>query len=93
MCKAERYPIFLIQTRIALYSTFTGPPAARKARRCRCSIYFHGGGFASNTASARDGVELAVGNDMIVIMANYRLGVFGWLGLSGLDAETANHSS
>lgn len=56
-------------------------------------IYFHGGGFAGGTASARDGAELAAGNDMIVIMINYRLGAFGWLGLTGLDAETANGSS
>ena len=76
-----------------LYLNLYRPAGSTEGKKMPVLIYFHGGGFAGNTASARDGVELAGGNDMIVIMANYRLGVFGWLGLSGLDAETPNHSS
>lgn len=70
----------------------------RPARRSSQSpmpvlVYVHGGGFAGGSGSARDGAPLAGAHDMVVVMINYRLGVFGWLGLSGLDAESADHTS
>ena len=76
-----------------LYLNLYRPAGSREGKKMPVLIYFHGGGFAGGTASARDGIELATGNDIIAIMINYRLGAFGWLGLSGLDAETTNGSS
>lgn len=76
-----------------LYLNLYRPAGSKEGKKMPVLIYFHGGGFAAGTGSARDGVELAAGNDMIVIMPNYRLGSLGWLGLSQLDAETANGSS
>jgi len=91
--QSRALPDFPAPSEDCLYLNIYRPAGSKEGKKMPVLIYFHGGGFAGNTASARDGVELAAGNDMIVIMANYRLGVFGWLGLSGLDAETANHSS
>jgi len=76
-----------------LYLNLYRPAGSKVGKRMPVLIYIHGGGFAGGTASARDGMQLAAGNDMIVIMINYRLGSFGWLALAGLDSETPNGSS
>ena len=101
--QAGKFPAPCVQGRAAtdlpapsedcLYLNLYRPAGSKEGKKMPVLIYFHGGGFAAGTGSARDGVELAAGNDMIVIMPNYRLGSFGWLGLSQLDAETANGSS
>jgi para-nitrobenzyl esterase len=76
-----------------LYLNIYRPEGNREGKKMPVLIYFHGGGFANGTASARDGMELAGGNEMVVVMPNYRLGTFGWLALPALDAETNNSSS
>jgi para-nitrobenzyl esterase len=76
-----------------LYLNLYRPVGSRDGKKMPVLVYIHGGGFTGGTASARTGIELAAGNDMIVIMINYRLGALGWLGLSELDAETANGAS
>jgi para-nitrobenzyl esterase len=101
--QATKFPAPCVQSRVVadlpapnedcLYLNLYRPTGSKEGKKMPVLIYFHGGGFAAGTGSARDGVELAAGNDMIVIMPNYRLGSFGWLGLSQLDAETANGSS
>src|SRR5579864_1494476 len=101
--QATKFPAPCVQNRVAadlpsasedcLYLNLYRPAGSKEGKKMPVLIYFHGGGFAAGTGSARDGVELAAGNDMIVIMPNYRLGSLGWLGLSQLDAETANGGS
>jgi para-nitrobenzyl esterase len=76
-----------------LYLNIYRPAGCREGKKLPVLVYYHGGGFANGTASARDGIELAGGNEMIVVMPNYRLGAFGWLSLPALDAETNNTSS
>jgi para-nitrobenzyl esterase len=56
-------------------------------------VFIHGGGFAGAAASQYDGTPLASTNDMVVVMIEYRLGVFGWLANPALDAETPDASS
>jgi para-nitrobenzyl esterase len=73
-----------------LYLNLYRPAGTREGRRLPVLVYVHGGGFNGGTASARDGAPLASSNDLIVVTINYRLGVFGWLSLAGLDAEAAN---
>ena len=97
--QATKFPAPCVQGRVAadlptpsedcLYLNLYRPAGSKEGKKMPVLIYFHGGGFAAGTGSARDGVDLAAGNDMIVIMPNYRLGSLGWLGLSQLDAETA----
>jgi para-nitrobenzyl esterase len=76
-----------------LFLNLYRPTGSTDRKRMPVLMYIHGGGFGGGTASARDGTPLAATNDMIVITINYRLGVLGWLGLAGLDAETTNRSS
>ena len=71
-----------------LYLNLYRPIGTREGRRLPVMVYVHGGGFNGGTASARDGAPLA-SHDIIVVTINYRLGVFGWLSLPGLDAESA----
>jgi carboxylesterase type B len=65
-----------------LYLNLYRPAGSREGQKMPVLIYFHGGGFAGGTASARDGAELAAGNDMIVIsgsggQAHHRTGADG----------------
>lgn len=76
-----------------LYLNLYRPLGSKEGKKMPVLIYIHGGGFGGGTASARDGMQLATGNDMIVITINYRLGALGWLALAGLDAESPNGSS
>jgi para-nitrobenzyl esterase len=51
-------------------------------------VFLPGGGFqfGSSAQPTYDGSHLAT-NGVLVVTLNYRLGVFGFLGLTGLDAE------
>jgi para-nitrobenzyl esterase len=101
--KATTFPAPCVQTRSlpdlppqsedCLFLNIYRPAQNNQTGKMPVLVYFHGGGFAAGTASARDGDQLAATNDMIVIMINYRLGAFGWLALPQLDEETSNGSS
>lgn len=43
-------------------------------------VFFHGGGFTTGTGSLSlyDGARLAAAENIVVVTANYRLGVLGW---------------
>lgn len=47
-------------------------------------VWWHGGGFTSGAASQYDAQRLADQGDVVVVTANYRLGMLGYLGLPGL---------
>ncbi|GGG14982.1 carboxylic ester hydrolase [Rhodococcoides trifolii] len=47
-------------------------------------VWWHGGGFTSGAGSQYDAQRLADQGDVIVVTANYRLGMLGYLGLPGL---------
>lgn len=42
-------------------------------------VWIHGGGFSLGSASMYDGSALAVYQDVIVVLIQYRLGVLGFL--------------
>lgn len=52
-------------------------------------VVIHGGGFAigSGNAPMYDGTMMALTQDVVVVAINHRLGVFGYLGLTGLGAD------
>jgi para-nitrobenzyl esterase len=57
-------------------------------------LYFYGGGFQAGDASEfrYDGEHLAR-RGIVVVTANYRLGVFGFFAHPGLTAESPHHAS
>lgn len=47
-------------------------------------VWWHGGGFTSGAGAQYDAQRLADQGDVVVVTANYRLGMFGYLGLPAL---------
>lgn len=56
-------------------------------------VWIHGGSALNGSGSQFDGAELATRTGTVVVTLNYRLGVFGYLALPGLTAESADGSS
>ncbi len=69
-------------------------PAKRGSDKLPVMVWVHGGGFQIGTSStpASDGTLLAR-RDVVVVTFNYRLGVFGFLARTDLDAESAGRRS
>ncbi len=69
-------------------------PADRVGRRLPVLVYFFGGGFAAGDGSEPryDGASLAR-RGIVTVTVNYRLGVFGFLALPALAAESAHHAA
>ncbi|MEV6599375.1 carboxylesterase family protein [Actinoplanes sp. NPDC051346] len=65
-----------------LYLNVTTPADGRKRRPVL--VWLHGGGFQTGSGSGYEAHRLAVRGDLVVVTVNYRLGVFGYLGLPGL---------
>ena len=67
-------------------------PVGRHARPVL--LYFYGGGFVAGDASEPryDGASLA-SRGIVVVTANYRLGVFGFFALPALAAESPQHAA
>lgn len=75
------------------------PARARPGSRLPVMVFFHGGGNRSGSAAGDpridppyDGSQLAR-HGVIVVTANYRLGLFGFLAHPELTAESPHHSS
>lgn len=57
-------------------------------------VYFHGGGLVAGSGSEpRYAGERMARRGMIVITANYRLGIFGFFAHPSLTSESQNHAS
>ncbi len=50
----------------------------REGTRLPVMFWIHGGGNTIGSANVYDGSRLAVGQNVVVVTMNYRLGVFGW---------------
>ncbi|HVW44556.1 MAG TPA: carboxylesterase family protein [Amycolatopsis sp.] len=50
-------------------------------------VFIHGGAFVSGSGATYDPAPLVDQGKVAVVTLNYRLGVFGWLGLPQLSAE------
>jgi len=76
-----------------LYLNVWAPPR-RAARRLPVLLYFIGGGYVAGDASELryDGASLAR-RGIVVVTANYRLGVFGFLAHPELTRESPHHAS
>jgi para-nitrobenzyl esterase len=69
-------------------------PARAAGRRVPVLLYFYGGGFVAGDGSELryDGESLAR-RGIVVVTANYRLGVFGFLAHPELSGESRRHAS
>lgn len=87
---AERYDGPVDATEDCLLLNVTVPAAPAGAPR-PVLVYFHGGAFRSGSAFQTDFASdrLASRGDLVVVTANYRLGVFGWVELGALDPSLA----
>ena len=74
-------------TRTASSSTSTRP--APTARRGRSFVWIHGGGNIDGQSDAYDGAKLATGGpsgeETVVVIMNYRMGLFGYLSHPALE--------
>ncbi|MFI9402123.1 carboxylesterase/lipase family protein [Nocardia sp. NPDC052316] len=71
------------QSEDCLYLNVT-TPAAKATRPRPVMVWLHGGGFYQGNAAEYGAARLASQGDVIVVTANYRLGVFGFLRLPGM---------
>lgn len=60
-------------------------PALRDRRPRPVFVYFHGGGFDSQSANLINGAALARRGDAVLVGVNHRLGGFGYLYLGDVD--------
>jgi para-nitrobenzyl esterase len=69
-------------------------PAKNKKAKLPVMVWIYGGGFTSGATSEprQDGEHLAT-KGVIVVSMNYRLGIFGFLALPGLEAESPQHAA
>ena len=76
-----------------LYLNIWAPSAAGK-EGFPVLVYFHGGGLIAGSGSEpRYAGERMARRGMIVVTANYRLGIFGFFAHPDLTRESPNHSS
>jgi len=68
---------------------------ARTTEQSKLPVYFfiHGGGNTSGSSIQHDATKFAQDNRLIIVTLNYRLGVFGFLGLPSLRAESTDNAS
>ncbi len=69
-------------------------PAHAAGARLPVLVYFYGGGFIAGDGSEPryDGASLAA-KGIVTVTVNYRLGVFGFLALPALAAESPRHAA
>ena len=75
-----------------LYLNVFTPPNATSASRLPVMVWVHGGGYSgggSNESRLNATFTAALTNDMVVVVTNYRLNVFGFLGSKQLRQRDA----
>ena len=76
-----------------LYLNVYRPIGAAPGDRLPVLVWLHGGGLVNGSGNQTDASELASEHGLVVVTVNYRLGVFGFLALPALTAESADASS
>ncbi len=70
-----------------LYLNVTAPKNASPKHPLPVMVWVHGGAYVIGSGSEYDARRLATTGNVVVVTVNYRLGVFGFLGLAGLDGS------
>mmetsp|Transcript_24958 Transcript_24958/g.47821 ORF Transcript_24958/g.47821 Transcript_24958/m.47821 type:complete len:615 (-) Transcript_24958:197-2041(-) len=79
-----------------IYTPLPSTLQADKHLECPVIVWFHGGSYmygAGSDTTAEDVQRLVTGDRIIVVTANYRLGVFGFLGSERLRRENPSQAS
>ncbi|XP_077972457.1 fatty acyl-CoA hydrolase precursor, medium chain-like [Styela clava] len=65
-------------------------PSLQKGKNLAVMVWIYGGGFSSGSEREYDGTVLAGMNDVVVVVPNYRVGVFGFLSLGPSSVCSGN---
>jgi para-nitrobenzyl esterase len=68
-------------------------PALHDSKRRPVFVYFHGGGYDSQTGDLIDGEKLSGNGDAVVVAVNHRLGGFGFLYLGDVGGNEFSFSA
>jgi para-nitrobenzyl esterase len=68
-----------------LFVNVQRPTGAGPGRRLPVYVFIHGGGLVNGSSNQAGGEKIVRETDAVVVSMNYRLGVFGFLGLPGLS--------
>jgi carboxylesterase type B len=73
-----------------LYATYYMPRGAKQGDNLPVFVWTHGGSgiSGSSTAAGLDGTSFVESNNVIVVLLQYRLGIFGWLQTNETFDET-----
>ncbi|XP_039263382.2 liver carboxylesterase-like [Styela clava] len=65
-------------------------PSLERGKNLPVMVYLYGGGFSSGSERPYDGCALAGMNDVVVVVPNYRVGVFGFFALGPTSICSGN---
>lgn len=65
-------------------------PSGSSTSNIPIMVYIHGGGYYKKSANLHDGARISAVSDVVVILINYRLGMFGFLS-TGDDQSRGNY--
>lgn len=77
-------------TEDCLFVNVQRPAGTTSRTRLPVYVFIHGGGLVNGSSNQADGSKIVRETNAIVVTMNYRLGVFGFLGLAGLEKSVGN---
>jgi para-nitrobenzyl esterase len=78
------------ETEDCLFVNVQRPSGARRGARLPVYVFIHGGGLSNGSSNQMDMSKVVRETGVVGVTMNYRLGVFGFLGVPGLTAESAD---
>ena len=73
-----------------LFVNVQRPTGSAPGWRLPVYVFIHGGGLVNGSSNQAGGEKIVRETNAIVVTMNYRLGVFGFLGLPGLQSSRGN---
>ena len=77
-------------TEDCLFVNVQRPSGTSKHSALPVYVFIHGGGLVNGSSNQGDGSKIVRETNAVVVTMNYRLGVFGFLGLPGLEKSVGN---